>query len=75
MRLCDARFQQPDVILKLNLEVIAAESSDAAYTPFRARSMSNEVTLFMCHFTPVCSLGCERLCRAPASQASLLPLV
>jgi hypothetical protein len=75
MWLCDARFQQPDVILKLNLEVIAAEPADAANTPFRARSMSNEVALFMCHFTPVCSLGCERLCGAPASQASLLPLV
>ena len=75
MGLCDASFQQPDVILKLNLEVIAAEPADAANTPFRARSMSNEVALFMCHFTPVCSLGCERLCGAPASQASLLPLV
>lgn len=50
MGLCDARFQQPDVILKLNLEVIAAEPADAANTPFRSRSMSNEVALFMCQF-------------------------
>jgi hypothetical protein len=69
MGLCNARLEQPDVILKLDLEVIAAEPADAANTPFRARSMSNEVALFMCHFTPVCSLACARLCGAPAFQA------
>jgi hypothetical protein len=57
----DDRLEQPDVILKVNLEVIAADPADAANAPFRARSMSNEVALFMCHFTPVCCLRCEGL--------------
>jgi hypothetical protein len=58
MGLCDQRLEQPDVILKVNLEVIAAEAADAANAPFRARSMSNEVALFMCHLTPVYCLRC-----------------
>ena len=62
MGLCDERLEQPDVILKVDFEVIAAEAADAADALFRARSMSNEVALFMCHFTPACCLRCgERL--------------
>jgi hypothetical protein len=57
MRLRDACLEEPDVILKVNLEIIAAEPADAADAPFRARSMSNEVALFVCHLTPVC---CQR---------------
>ena len=58
MGLRDERLEQPHVILKLNLEVIAAEPADAANAPFRARSMANEVALLMCHFAPVCYLRC-----------------
>jgi hypothetical protein len=65
MRLRDASLEQPDVILKVNLEVIATEPADAADTPFRARSMPNEVTLFVCHLTPLCYLRCEGLCERP----------
>jgi len=70
MRLCDGRFQQPDVILKLNLEVVAVEPADAANTPFRSRSMPNEVALFMCHFHS-CLLAGVRAAVRGASVSSL----
>ena len=59
------------MILKVNLEVIAAEPADAADAPFRARSMSNEVALFVCHLTPVCCQRSEGLMRTPTIGAVL----
>jgi hypothetical protein len=50
-------LEQPDVILKVNLQVIATYATDAANAPFRALSMSNEVAFFMCHFTPMSVLS------------------
>ena len=67
----DDRLEQPDVILKVNLEVIAADPADAANAPFRASSMSNEVALLMCHLTPACCLRCEGLLGAPTVGACL----
>ena len=74
MGLCDDRFQQPDVILKLNLEVVAAEPADAADTPFGPRSMSNEVALFMCHFHSCLVAGGANGCAGRRSDLAV-PLV
>jgi hypothetical protein len=75
MGLCDARLQQPDVILKLNLEVIAAEPADAANTPFGARSMSNEVALFMCHFHSCLLAGVRVAVQGVCVSGLAVPLV
>ena len=60
----DRRLEHPNVILKVNLDVIAADATDAANAPFRALPMSKEVPFFVCHFAPVNCVLSERPVRS-----------
>jgi hypothetical protein len=49
MRLGDGCLEHPDVILKVDLHVVAADAADAAHAPFRTLTMSDEIAFFEWH--------------------------